>query len=277
MPSTVRRVEVPVPGEPLPPALLEAAVAAMAADGIVILGGAIPLAVHRALADKMTEDMLTLNVNDGDLDFGHGDEESVAAIGEEGQKGEAERRPKDFRGIRPPPFAPHLHREIVYNEAACQVSGAYLGPEPTLVTYATNSSFPGSQQQGVHADNPFPLDPTHVANRSPGLVLNIPIQDYSVENGATLTYPGSHLNTSPTVTMDELVGGTVIPPARLAEREACRPSEQPCPRRGDIVLRDLRLWRETKSHSISPACSIEFRPLRNPSHPVITSPPFFDH
>ena len=80
---------------------------------------------------------------------------------EEGQQGEKERRPKDFRGIRPPPFAPHLHREIVYNEAAVQVSRGILGPEPTLMTYATNSSFPGSQQQGVHADNSFPLDAAH--------------------------------------------------------------------------------------------------------------------
>ena len=175
-------VRCPVPGAPLPPALVDRAAAALRADGLVILGDAIPLDVHAALASKMTADMLTLSVNDGDLDFGAGESERVQAIGEEGQQGEAERKPKDFRGIRPPPFAPHLHREIVYNEAAIAVSAAVLGPEPTLMTYATNSSFPGSAEQGVHADASFPLEPHHVTTdgRSPGLVLNVPLVDFTI-------------------------------------------------------------------------------------------------
>ena len=41
-----------------------------------------------------------------------------------------------FMSLRPPPFAPHLYRDIVYNEQALAVSCAYLGDEsePTLVT-----------------------------------------------------------------------------------------------------------------------------------------------
>ena len=62
-------VRCPVPGAPLPPALVDRAAAALRADGLVILGDAIPLDVHAALASKMTADMLTLSVNDGDLDF----------------------------------------------------------------------------------------------------------------------------------------------------------------------------------------------------------------
>jgi hypothetical protein len=238
--QSIQTVVVPVPGEPLPPDRLQLATEALRADGMVILAGAIPMDVLDSLSAKMNEDMLQVSVNDGDLDFG----DSNAVIGEEGKAGE-ERKPRDFRGIRPPPLHPHLHREIVYNAAAVRVSAALLGPEPTLMTYATNSSFPGSAQQGVHADCPFPAHPDHTTTngRSPGVVLNIPLHDFTIENGATLVYPGSHLNVDPVVIASDNVGDSNAPSdAALASRHAVRPAEQPCPKRGDIVIRDLRLW-----------------------------------
>ena len=242
---------------------------------MVILGGAVPLATLDSLGAKMTADAHAFSVNDGwctcsllhaprpplpaprqtplsdqqpvavcgkpaaatsgDFDFGSDN----TAIGEEGEAGGA-RKPRDFRGIRPPPFPPHLHRDVIYNAAAVSVSSALLGPEPTLMTYATNSSFPGSAQQGVHADAPFPVLPHHITTdgRAPGFVLNVPLHDFSIENGATIVYPGSHLNEQPTVISSE---GDVIQDHRLAQRHAVRPAEQPCPKRGDIIVRDLRL------------------------------------
>ncbi len=177
--QSIKSIPVGVPGAELPARQIREATEALHADGMVILAGAIPLAVLDSLSAKMEEDMVSYSVNDGDLDFG----DTNTVIGEEGKAGE-ERKPRDFRGIRPPPFHPHLHREIVYNAAAVRVSAAVLGPEPTLCTYATNSAFPGSAQQGVHADCPFPTQPGHATTdrRSPGVVLNVPLHDFTVEN-----------------------------------------------------------------------------------------------
>lgn len=177
--QTIKRITVPLPGDQLPPREAREATEALRADGMVILAGAIPMEVLDSLSAKMEEDMMLHSVNDGDLDFG----DTNAVIGEEGKAGE-ERKPRDFRGIRPPPFHPHLHREIVYNAAAVRVSASVLGPEPTLCTYATNSSFPGSAQQGVHADCPFPSQPDHATTggRSPGVVVNVPLHDFTVDN-----------------------------------------------------------------------------------------------
>jgi hypothetical protein len=104
---------------------LAAAVAGLTEDGIVILGGAVAAATVRTLAARMEADTRAFSVNDGDLDFGT----ENTAIGVEGTPGERARQPQDFRGIRPPPFAPHLFREIVYNEPAITVSAAVLVDE----------------------------------------------------------------------------------------------------------------------------------------------------
>jgi ectoine hydroxylase-related dioxygenase (phytanoyl-CoA dioxygenase family) len=234
------------------PSTLAAALAAFRRDGIVVLGGAIARGSVQALAQRMEQDMRSFSVNDGDYDFGA----QNTAIGIEGGHGEAGRKPQDFRGIRPPPFHPHLRSDIVYNEPAVAVSAALLGPQPTLVTYAANASWPGSAPQGVHADATFPRDASHTTTgRVPALVVNVPLDDFTLDNGATRVYPGTHLNRAPTLTTRALGehGPTGVPPEECARRERVCPSEQPCPRRGDLVLRDLRLWHGgMPNHTSSP-------------------------
>ena len=68
-----------------------------------------------------------------------------------------------------------------------------LGVEPTLVTYAANASWPGSAEQGVHADATFPCEAGHTTTRGrcPALVVNMPLCDFSIANGATRVYPGA--------------------------------------------------------------------------------------
>jgi hypothetical protein len=69
--------------------------------------------------------------------------------------------------------------------------------------------------------------------------------DWTAAQGATIIYPGSHTNTNPVVVASENRGDSnALSDERLVERHAVRPAEQPCPRRGDIVIRDLRLWRK---------------------------------
>ena len=76
-------------------------------------------------------------------------------------------------------------RDIVYNEQALAVSCEYLGDDhrPTLVTYGANSSYPGTAAQQTHRD--APNDPSPTLERTPGVVLNVPMQDFTETNGAT--------------------------------------------------------------------------------------------
>ena len=133
-----------------------------------------------------------------------------------------------FGSLRPPPVAPFLFKDVVYNELCIAVSCAYLGDEsePTLTTYGANTSYPGSGIQNMHRDAPGgeaeEWEEGAGRGQCPGLVVNVPLQDFTATNGATRLVLASHEE-----------GGT------REDEEAC--SSQPTPRRGDIVLRDLRL------------------------------------
>ena len=67
-------------------------------------------------------------------------------------------------------------KNLLRETYVCMTVAAMTTSKIKLMTYATNSSFPGSAEQGVHADASFPLEAHHVTTdgRSPGLVLNVP-------------------------------------------------------------------------------------------------------
>lgn len=86
-------------------------------------------------------------------------------------------------------------------------------------------------------------------------IANVPLCDFTVENGATEFWLGSHAQTTvedqQTVNGDQMVSmkmyktGEPIPwiteEAKQARR-AVRPPMQPEARRGDVMIRDLRTW-----------------------------------
>lgn len=86
-------------------------------------------------------------------------------------------------------------------------------------------------------------------------IANIPLCDFSVENGATEFWLGSHAHTTGrdnVVATEELIEiakygrvGEPLPAISEAAKEArmkIRPPIQPAARRGDIMVRDLRTW-----------------------------------
>lgn len=86
-------------------------------------------------------------------------------------------------------------------------------------------------------------------------IANIPLCDFTVANGATEFWLGSHVNTSiddqQVLTEDAVVSnksfraGESIPWIAEDAKEArrlIRPPLQPEARRGDILIRDLRTW-----------------------------------
>lgn len=109
----------------------------------------------------------------------------------------------------------------------------------------------GGMRQPVHKDNDFvhPQFPYF-------FIANIPLCDFSIENGATEFWLGSHAQTS---SMHQKVAEhpedlKLYPKARLGEplppviewareeRRKIRPPIQPTCYRGDIMIRDLRTW-----------------------------------
>lgn len=192
----------------LAPDKLAAAVAAMAEDGVVALGQAIDLAPVEALCDKMLADLAAYEAQ-YEID-------------------------NNFQGVRPPPFQPYLFSEIVFNEPAITVSRAILGPGATLTSYGANTAFVGSGTQHVHADavppEPGPYGPCRL------LVVNVPLVDMTEENGATIYWPGTHQDT-------RLHSGNRFPTDEMITAwEAKRPAERVLANRGDLVLRDMRVW-----------------------------------
>jgi Phytanoyl-CoA dioxygenase (PhyH) len=132
----------------------------------------------------------------------------------------------------PPACSPFMDAVAIENPFAVQVTEAAIGPDFFCTFYNTNTQWPHSGMQHVHRDFdhlfpgfPVPLPITQV-------IVNIPLIDFTLENGATEVWPGTHL------IVDE-------PPKdgeALEERAKCLPSVRTTVSAGSIVLRDMRTW-----------------------------------
>ena len=187
---------------------VRAAINIMSEDGIVCLRNAIPLKVIEELHFKMQSDL---------------DQRMPS------------RNANAWNSLRPPPFKPYLFREIVYNEFAIDICRGVLGEQATLTTYGANTSWPNQMTaQQVHRDVPD----AEIIDACPAVVINIPMMEFTVENGATLIYPGSH-----TAAVGQASGPRRFSKEMLDSRAAVVPSEQTTDiGPGDLVIRDLRLW-----------------------------------
>ncbi|KAF3763305.1 phytanoyl-CoA dioxygenase family protein [Cryphonectria parasitica EP155] len=128
---------------------------------------------------------------------------------------------------RPPVTdAAHLHEDIYFNSFLLQIANAYLGSKPIWNWLTSNTALANTagMRQPEHKDSNFdhPLCPYY-------FIANIPLCDFSVENGATEFWLGSSVYT----TMED---------QQTEARRAVRPPLQPEAHRGDIMIRDLRTW-----------------------------------
>lgn len=128
----------------------------------------------------------------------------------------------------------------------------YLGPTPIWNWLTANTAIANTPglRQNVHKDSAFdhPRHPYY-------FIANVPLCDFSAANGATEFWLGSHVGTSDrdqqVLTEDTALslkiysaGGRIpwITEAALEARRRVRPPVQPEVGRGDIMIRDLRLW-----------------------------------
>jgi hypothetical protein len=165
---------------------LARAAAALAVDGIVVLGGAVEPGLLAALDARMQADLNRAAELGWELD-------------------------DNWQGIRPPLDRPHLHEGIIFNGLVLAVSATALGPGQRLSGYQANTAFAaGSAVAHAHSPNlayrqPGRTQRPHVdqANPRPApapparctfLVANIPTADVDEANGATRFWRGSQLD-----------------------------------------------------------------------------------
>ena len=140
-------------------------------------------------------------------------------------------------GVNPMLQMPFMDPRIIDNPFAMAIMKAAMGEKFfAYLPYGCNSTSPGNETQWIHRDSgqlfpelPFALPVTTI-------VVNIPLTDFTVENGATEVWPGSHL-----IVDDEAVRNS---PYNVCdeERAAKLPSFQLVMPAGSVVVRDMRCW-----------------------------------
>ncbi len=140
---------------------------------------------------------------------------------------------KNHIGFFPPLTLPLADARIAAHPVAVQIMKELLGPGLQCSFYHTNTAFPGSEYQPIHRDS-SPLFGTEMSVPHPpvSLVLNVPLCDFTEENGSTEFWPGTHL----------IVDSISEEANRLEARAANLPSVRLNLPAGSFALRDLRCW-----------------------------------
>src|SRR4051794_32712587 len=93
------------------------------------------------------------------------------------------------------PFLPPFARaEVIANPIAVQVMSAVLGDDLACSFYNSNTAYPGSGYQAIHRDTGLIFGTElQVPTPATNIVFNIPLTDFTEENGSTEVWPGTHL------------------------------------------------------------------------------------
>ncbi|MBI2191474.1 MAG: phytanoyl-CoA dioxygenase family protein [Planctomycetes bacterium] len=195
------------------PAHVEKAVKAIEEDGYVVLEDAVSLESLDTLYQKMIDD------------------------GERARKETGRFRPS---GI--PLAHPWLFRDIPLNDMVIAVTHAVLGDGVYNDSWGVNWRLAGElEKQPVHPDH----GPLFLSMTAPTpafrLVINIPLVDFTEENGATEVWPGTHRETRVLDSSGRYGDASLYEPMQAEWRKKCSP-HQVCIRRGSLFIRDMRTW-----------------------------------
>lgn len=136
-------------------------------------------------------------------------------------------------GMFLPLVEPFSNPQVIAHPVVVQLLDHILGADFRCGFYHSNTAYPGSGHQPVHRDLQ-PLFGTELGVPHPtvAVVLNIPLCDFTEENGSTEVWPGSHL------IVDAASGDATELDARVATMGSIR-TNIPA---GSLVVRDLRAW-----------------------------------
>ena len=132
---------------------------------------------------------------------------------------------------------PFMDSRIIDSPFAMPIMKAVMGEKIfAYLPYGCNATVPGSDTQWIHRDSGQLFPELPFALPVSTIVVNIPLVDFTVENGATQVWPGSHL-----IIDDPAVRNT---PYNVCEEErgAQHPSFQLEMPAGSVVVRDMRCW-----------------------------------
>jgi hypothetical protein len=132
---------------------------------------------------------------------------------------------------------PFMDSRIIDNPFAMPILKAAMGEQFfAYLPYGCNATVPGCDIQWIHRDSGQLFPELPFALPVSTIVVNIPLVDFTVENGATEVWPGSHL-----IIDDEAVRNS---PYNVCEedRAAQHPSFQLEMPAGSVVVRDMRCW-----------------------------------
>jgi ectoine hydroxylase-related dioxygenase (phytanoyl-CoA dioxygenase family) len=132
----------------------------------------------------------------------------------------------------PPRSSPFMDAVAIENPFAVQVTEAVLGPDFFCTFYNTNTQWPHSGIQDVHRDFDHLFPDIPIALPIIQVAVNILLTDFTLENGATEVWPGSHL----------IVDECPKDAEALEERAKLLPSVRTKASAGSIFLRDMRTW-----------------------------------
>ncbi|KAL7783808.1 hypothetical protein V8C37DRAFT_396805 [Trichoderma ceciliae] len=143
----------------------------------------------------------------------------------------------------PPLLEALLFRDVWANHAVIAILAAILGPNPVMHYAQGNTALKAGPEarQPVHSDIEF----SHPAFPF-SFVVNIPLVDMTVENGAMEVWLGTHATSirDQVLKTNQVEGLPVraILPALLQSRCGISPPVRACVPKGSIIIRDLRLW-----------------------------------
>lgn len=196
-------------------AVLQRAVAALQADGFVVINDVVAHAHLDRLRERMTCDLEKIR--------------ALPVVPHNFVWGNVQQGP--------PPDAGLVFRDVVANPFVCQVTRALLGAGAFNDCLTGNSNLPGSGLQPVHVDE-GQLWPHLAAAHPPArLVVNVPLSTATAQNGAIELWPGTHRDTR------VAIGGSIrVPETCLSARRVVRAPLLGATRKGAVLIRDMRLW-----------------------------------
>ncbi len=189
--------------------------AAIREDGFAVIGGVVDHAHLDTLRNRMEEDLLKIR--------------ALSVVPHNFVWGNIQQDP--------PPYADFIFRDVVANPFVCQVTSTVLGPGAYINGISGNTNVPESQLQPVHVDEGQLWPDLETAHPAARLVVNVALDDTTEENGAIELWPGTHLEVRKVKGEDIRVSEEA-----LEARRSTVPPILGSTKRGDVLVRDMRLW-----------------------------------
>lgn len=127
---------------------------------------------------------------------------------------------------------PFIDPEVISNPFALPIIEELVGNDCVCRYFASDTPLPGSTYQNVHSDL-RPLFPESSITLPPtGIVLNIPLVDFRLDNGPVEIWPGG----------THLIPENANRPENIQALASSMHSEPVLMPAGSLLIRDIRMW-----------------------------------